>query len=66
MVLAAVAQICSRNNPAINLLVCKSVIKRAAGRGAEFLCLPEAADYIAPSDQGGLKPRLIVNVRPSF
>lgn len=52
MVLAAVGQICSRNNVARNLAVCRSVLARAAAAGAQFVCLPEAADYICPSDEG--------------
>lgn len=52
MVLAAVGQICSRNNVQWNLKICRSVLSRAAASGAKFVCLPEAADYICPSDEG--------------
>lgn len=50
MVLAAVGQICSRNNVQWNLRVCRSVVKRAAQAGAKFVCLPEASDFIAKAD----------------
>jgi predicted amidohydrolase len=54
MVLAAVGQLCSRNNVAWNLKICRSVLERAAAAGAKFVCLPEAADYICPADEGAL------------
>ncbi|KAK9894087.1 putative NIT2-nitrilase [Cystobasidium minutum MCA 4210] len=50
MVLAAVGQICSRNNVQWNLRVCKSVVRRAAQAGAKFVCLPEASDFIAKAE----------------
>lgn len=52
MVLAAVGQICSRNNVQWNLRICKSVVRRAAQAGAKFICLPEASDFIAKADDG--------------
>ena len=52
MVLAAVGQICSRNNVASNLRICQSVIRRASAVGARLICLPEASDYIAPAKDG--------------
>ena len=59
MVLAAVAQICSRNNVAANLRACQTVVQNAAAAGAKFVCLPEAADYIAGADEGASKLVLI-------
>jgi hypothetical protein len=48
--LAAVAQLCSRSSVAQNLLLCKSVIRRASGAGAQLLWLPEASDFIAAAE----------------
>lgn len=60
MVVAAVAQICSRNNVSNNLKICTSVIRRAAEGGAKLVCLPEASDYIAPAKEGesGRRPMI--------
>lgn len=47
IMLAAVAQICSRGVVADNLAVCASVVRRAAQAGAKLIWLPEASDYIS-------------------
>ncbi|TIB71057.1 hypothetical protein E3Q24_02522 [Wallemia mellicola] len=50
MTIAAVAQICSRQNVKDNALKCVSLIKRAADNGAKAIFLPEASDFIAQGD----------------
>ncbi|KAG8820299.1 Carbon-nitrogen hydrolase [Serendipita sp. 399] len=49
--LVAVAQLCSSPSISRNLLACKRLVERAAKAGAKLVYLPEAADYVAPSDQ---------------
>ncbi|MBW0488587.1 hypothetical protein O181_028302 [Austropuccinia psidii MF-1] len=47
MVLAAVAQLCSRADIMENLVRCQSIIRRASAQGAKMIFLPEASDFIA-------------------
>ncbi|TIA87366.1 hypothetical protein E3P99_03202 [Wallemia hederae] len=50
MVLAAIFQFCARQCVRDNALQCVSAIESAAGRGAKFIFLPEASDFIASGD----------------
>ncbi|KAF2093058.1 nitrilase [Rhizodiscina lignyota] len=49
MAVAAVGQICSTGNMLHNLKQCRTLVQKAAAKGAKALFLPEASDYIASS-----------------
>ncbi|GAA5828135.1 hypothetical protein JCM11251_002606 [Rhodosporidiobolus azoricus] len=51
MVLAAVGQLCSTSNKALNTKLAVSIVRRAAAAQAKLVYLPEAADFIAEAKE---------------
>ncbi|GAB7361011.1 hypothetical protein MBLNU230_g1054t1 [Neophaeotheca triangularis] len=54
MALAAIGQICSTASMSHNLSQCRTVIQRAAEKGAKALFLPEASDYVGSNPDESL------------
>lgn len=51
MFLAAVVQLSSTSDVAANLESAETLIRRAAGYGAQLICTPEATPYLGPHDE---------------